>query len=85
MSWSDNPYSLLQVFRHGHIITKSRAVAYVTWCNPMEVVPRVSPNCTEEIPVTWNNTSVFVDPISYIIKSAASPTGATILHHSGGI
>jgi hypothetical protein len=51
----------------------------------MEVVPRVSPNCTEEIPVTWNNTSVFVDPISYIIKSAASPTGATILHHSGGI
>jgi hypothetical protein len=27
-----------------------------------------------EIPVTWNTTSLFVDPISYVIKLAASPT-----------
>jgi hypothetical protein len=39
-------------------------------CNPVEVLPRVSLTCTEEIPVTWNNTSLFVDPISYIIKPA---------------
>jgi hypothetical protein len=69
-----NPYSLLQVFGQGHVITKTRAVAYVTICNPMEVLPRVSPNCTEEIPVTWNGTSLYVDPISYVLKSAASPT-----------
>ncbi len=24
--------------------------------------------------MTWNNTSLYVDPISYVIKSAASPT-----------
>ncbi len=71
---ADNPYSLLQVFGIGHVITKSRAVAYVTWCNPVEVLPWVSNNCMEEIPVTWNNTSPFVDLISYVIKSAASPT-----------
>ncbi len=40
----------------------------------MKVLPMVSSNCTEEIPVTWNGTSLYVDPISYIIKSAAFPT-----------
>jgi hypothetical protein len=71
---ADNPYSLLQVFRRGHVIVKNGAVAYVTRCNPVEVLPRVSNNCTEEIPLTWNGTSLYVDPISYVIKSAASPT-----------
>jgi hypothetical protein len=69
-----NPYSLLQVFGRGHVIGKSVAVAYVTRCNPVEVLPRVSSNCMEEIPVTWNNSSLYVDPISYVIKSAAYPT-----------
>ncbi len=71
---ADNPYSLLQVFGRGHVITKSGDVAYVTRCNPVEVLPRVSNNCTEEIPVTWNGTSLYMDPISYVIKSEASPT-----------
>ncbi len=46
---------------------------YVTKCSPVEVVPRTHPNCTEEIPVTVNGTDAFVDPISYVIKSAGSP------------
>ncbi len=70
----DNPYSLLQVFSRGHVITKSRAVVYMTRCNPVEVLSRVSLNCAEEIRLTWKNTRLFVDPISYMIKSAASPT-----------
>jgi hypothetical protein len=41
---ADNPYSMLEMFRRGHIITKNGAVAYVTQCNPVEVIPRVSPN-----------------------------------------
>jgi hypothetical protein len=47
-------------------------VVYVARCNPVEVVPRVSHNYTKEFPVLWNNTSLFVDPISYLIKSAAT-------------
>ncbi len=39
----------------------------------MEVIPRSHGNCTEEIPVTVNGTDAFVDPISYVIKSAGSP------------
>ncbi len=45
----------------------------VTKCSPVEVVPRTHPNCTEEIPVTFNGTDAFVDPISYVLKSAGSP------------
>ncbi len=71
---ADNPYSLLQIFGRGHVIAKSGAVAYMTRCNPVEVLPRISGNCTEEIQVTWRNGSLFVDPISYVIKTAASPT-----------
>ena len=71
---ASNPYSLIQVFGRGHTVATSGAVAYVTRCNPVEVMPRVSGNCTEEIPVTWGNSSVFVDPISLVIKTAASPT-----------
>ncbi len=39
----------------------------------MEVLPRSHKNCTEEIPVNVNGTDAFVDPISYVIKSAGSP------------
>jgi hypothetical protein len=37
----------------------------------MLMVPRVGPNGMKEIPVTRNNISLFVDPISHMIKSAA--------------
>jgi hypothetical protein len=40
---------------------------------PVEVVPRIHSNCTEEILVTVNGTDAFVDPISYVIKSTRSP------------
>jgi hypothetical protein len=39
----------------------------------VEVVPRSHGNCTEEIPVTVNGMDAFVDPTSYVIKSAGSP------------
>jgi hypothetical protein len=67
-----NPYSLLQVFGKGHTIIKSGAEAYVAQCNQVEVVPRVSPNCTEEIPVTWNKTSLYV--VRWISKTPSGPS-----------
>ncbi len=42
-------------------------------CSPVEVVLRSHRNCTEEIPVTVNGMDAFVDPFSYVIKSAGSP------------
>ncbi len=39
----------------------------------VEVVPRTCPNCKEEVPVLYNGVEVFVDPISYMIKTAGSP------------
>ncbi len=70
---ADNPYSLISVFGRGHLALKAGGAVYVTRCSPVEVVPRTHPNCTEEIPITVNGTDAFVDPISYVIKSAGSP------------
>jgi hypothetical protein len=46
---------------------------YVAKCQPVEVVPRQHTECTNEIPVAFNDTEVFVDPISLVIKTAAAP------------
>jgi hypothetical protein len=62
---ADNPYSLITIFGGGHLAIKAGGAVYVTRCLPVE--------CTEEIPVTVNGTDAFVDPISYMIKSAGSP------------
>jgi hypothetical protein len=52
---------------------KAGGAVYVTRCSLVEVLLRSHRNCTEEIPVTVNGTDAFVDPISYMIKSAGSP------------
>jgi hypothetical protein len=56
------------------MIAKSGSVVYVTQCNLVEKLLQTSVNFTEKIPVTQRNSSIFVDPISYVIKMAASPT-----------
>jgi hypothetical protein len=63
----------MQVFGRGHQITKNGATVYVTKCQPLEVVPRQHTDCTNKIRVTFNETEVFVDPISLVIKTAAAP------------
>ncbi len=70
---ADNPYSLITIFGRGHLAIKAGGAVYVTRCSPLEVILRSHKNCTEEIPVTVNGTDAFVDPISYVIKSAGSP------------
>jgi hypothetical protein len=45
----------------------------MTRCAPVEVLPRLHKNCTEEIPVMVNGMDAFVDSISSVIKSAGSP------------
>jgi hypothetical protein len=70
---ADNPYSLITIFGRGHLAIKAGGAVYVTRCSPVEVLPQSHRNCMEEIPVTVNGTDAFVDPISYVIKSARSP------------
>ncbi len=70
---ADNPYSLITIFGRGHLAIKAGGAVYVTRCSPVKMVLRSHRNCTEEIPVTVNGTVAFVDPISYVIKSAGSP------------
>ncbi len=69
---ADNPYSLITIFRGGNLAINAGGAVYVTRSAPVEVLPRSHKNCTEEIPVTVNGTEAYVDPISYVIKSAGS-------------
>jgi hypothetical protein len=55
---ADNPSSLIQVFRRGHIIAKSGAVAFVTRCNPVEVVPRAASSNGNDIEAKRNEASI---------------------------
>jgi hypothetical protein len=70
---ADNPYSLITIFGRGYLVIKAGGAVYVTRCSLVEVIPRTHSNCTEEIPISVNGTDAFVDPISYVIKSAGSP------------
>jgi hypothetical protein len=70
---AENPYSLMQFFGRGHLVTRNGATVYVTRCQAAEVLPRTHTNCTNEIPAVLNRTNVFVDPISFVIKAAAAP------------
>jgi hypothetical protein len=73
---ADNPYSLITTFG-----IKSGGAIYITRCAPVEVIPRL--HRKEEIPVVLNGTEMFVDPISYVIKSAGSQYIAMTLHPPG--
>jgi hypothetical protein len=79
---ADNPYSLISIFGRGHLAIKAGGAVYETKCSPVEVVPRTHTNCTEEIPVAINGTDAFVDPISYVIKSAGSPIHCNDVAHT---
>jgi hypothetical protein len=70
---ADNPYSLKTIFGRGHLAIKAGGAMFIARCAPVEVIPRSHKNCKEEIPILSNGTEVFVDPISYVIKSAGSP------------
>ncbi len=74
---ADNPYSLISIFGRGHLSIKAGGAVYVTRCSPVEVIPRIHSNCTEEIPITINGQrsmiDAFMDPTSYVIRSAGSP------------
>jgi hypothetical protein len=70
---ADNPYSLITIFGRSRLAIKAWGAVNVTRCSLVEVLPHSHRNCTEKIPVTVNGTDAFVDPISYMIKSAGSP------------
>jgi hypothetical protein len=63
----------MQVFGRGHQITRNGATVYVTKCQAVEVVPCQHTEFTNEIPVTFNSSEVFVDPVS-LVKDGGRPS-----------
>ena len=71
---SENQYSLITIFGRGHMTTRAGCTVYVTKCNPVSVTPRQHANCTQDIPVTYNGTELFVDPVSLVLKTMSAVT-----------
>jgi hypothetical protein len=76
---AENLYSFMQVFRRGHQVMRNGGRDYVTRCRATEVTSRTHTNCTSEIPAELNDTQVFVDPISFVIKAAAAPVRCNVI------
>jgi hypothetical protein len=74
---SDNPYSLIEVLGRCHLVTRASAAVYITRCAPVSMSPRAGTNCTSEIPLQFNGTELFVDPVSYVLKTHAVPIKCT--------
>lgn len=69
----DRSYNLDSLFGKGHIAIRASAALYVSKCREVAVMIRHdNPNCTNEIPVLYQNSSYFVDPISFIIQPHAT-------------
>ncbi len=77
---TSNPYALQDLFGSGHSIRRAGAVAYVTQCVPVEVVLTSHTNCTHEIPATYGNYTVFVDPITKIVRPYPNVVPCSTLH-----
>lgn len=66
----NNPYATMHIFGRGHLAIPSAAVVYISKCKPVDVVVRKENivNCTLEIPIHYQNASVFVNPVTNIIQ-----------------
>ena len=76
---SSGAYALLETHGPGHLVSKAGAAALIHQCAPRQVQLRASPNCTQEIPVTWdgNEERWFADPITMILKRIPTPAACS--------
>lgn len=65
---NDNDAVLLSLYGPGHMVTKAGAAAYVTSCVPVMATLRTDINCTQEIPVTVGNESLYADPLTFTLR-----------------
>ncbi|MGB0246595.1 MAG: hypothetical protein ACPF9Z_08145, partial [Paracoccaceae bacterium] len=69
MAGESNPYIILDLFGPGHTMVRAGATAYVIQCVGVEVERFNFHNCTQEIPVTYSNQTMFADPITFILHA----------------
>ena len=67
ISGAHNVYALLDIYGPGHMVYQAGAAAYVTKCPRVEVNRAEYGNCTHEIPVHFNNSTHFADPLTRIL------------------
>ena len=65
----DNDLAVLDLYGPGHISVRAGGAAYIVKCAAVTAEVRTHVNCTLDLPVTYQNESLFVDPVSLILKT----------------
>jgi hypothetical protein len=61
-------YNILDVYGPGHQIFPAGATAYIAKCVEVRVERIEATNCSLEVPLIYNNTKVFADPLTWIVQ-----------------
>jgi hypothetical protein len=64
LATSKSPYSLIDLVGRGHTVNVAGSTLYVPSCYMVDVTPEDYPNCSMEIPVTYKNSTRFVNLIT---------------------
>ncbi len=60
-------------FGIGHLVVRNGGAAYVARCRMVVVELRNHTTCTQEIPVTYQGRTAYVEPLSLVVQSSATP------------
>lgn len=72
ISGNRNSHAIRDLFGVGHTLVVAGAVVHIKKCKSVDVNFRQIQNCSEEIPVYYQNSSAFVDPVTLNIKSTGN-------------
>lgn len=67
------------VKRSGYTAVVAGEVIHILQCKPVYVTPRVSERCYQEIPVTHNNKTMFLAPVTRIVQTRGTEIDCTPL------
>ena len=83
LATQDNPYALMDIYGPGHTVYVAGALAYVVKCKAVEVQRVEYKNCTEEIPVTYRNRTVFANPFTMVLHKFANEIACSMVYKAG--
>ena len=83
LATQDNPYALMDIYGPGHTVYVAGALAYVVKCRPVEVQRVEYKNCTEEIPVSYKNRTLFANPFTMVLHKFANEIACSMVYKAG--